>query len=107
MRRILFVLFLFVINSSLDASELIRYSGGATSLSERIRWGFQSASGKKQFWIGYSVTRFMYPNEIYMSGVSIDGDFRELKKKPSLQEWLSGVKVEPKKGVRDIAESEL
>jgi HEAT repeats len=105
MRRILFILFLFIIQFSLSASELIRYSQGPASLSERIQWAFKSASREKQFWIGYSVTRFMYPNEIFMSGVSINGDFRELKKKPSLQEWISGVKE--KKVVREVAESEL
>jgi ABC-type transporter Mla MlaB component len=105
MRRILFILFLFVIHSSVGASELIRYSGGATSLSERIRWGFQSASDKKQFWIGYSVSRFMYPDEIFMSGVSINGNFRH--KKPSLQEWLNGVKVVATKDAKQAAESEL
>ncbi|MCI0413365.1 HEAT repeat domain-containing protein [bacterium] len=107
MHRILIIFFLCAVHSSSSASELIRYSQGPASLPERIQWAFRSASGEKQYWIGYSVTRFMYPNEIFMSGVSINGDFRQLKNKPSLQEWISGVKIVPKKDVREIAESEL
>ncbi len=107
MHRILYVLFLLVIHSSSQASELIRYSQGSASFPERIQWAFDSASGQKRFWIGYSVSRLMHPDETFMSGVSIHGDFRQLKKKPSLQEWISGVKADSKKDVKEVVETEL
>jgi HEAT repeats len=108
MHRILFVLFLFgVTHSSLFASELIRYPQGPASFQERLKWAFNTGSREKQFWIGYSILRFAYPNEIFMSGVSINGDFHQYKKTPSLLEWINGVKIEPKRDVREAAQAEL
>ncbi len=107
MYRILYIFVLLFVQSNLFGSELIRYPNDQGSLQVRHKWALQAASAEKSYWVGYSVTRLMYPNQIFMSGVSINGEFRLNKKKPSLQEWIYGIKIEPTQDIKQAARAEL
>jgi len=105
MYRIFVFLFFFSLQSCLFASELIHYPRKEGSLQERLQWASQTASGHRTFWIGYSVERLMGTREEFMSGVSINGN--SFKKKPSLQEWLYGIKTDQPESVKVAAQMEL
>jgi hypothetical protein len=101
----LFLLFFSLFHACSFASDIVRYPGTNGTLQDRQEWSFQAASGEKSFWIGYSVQRLMYPNENFLSGVSINGDFNR-KDRPSLHERIYGVKEEPA-DIREAARMEL
>ena len=107
MHRFVFAIVLLFFHTSLFAGDLVRYPEAKASFHERVQWAFESARGKTYFWTGYSVSRLMYPDEIFLSGVSFNGGIRFDKSRPSLQEWISGVKIVPQHDVRKAAQTEL
>jgi hypothetical protein len=107
MRRFLFLFVLFLPHSVLFAGDLVLYPEANSAFPLRMLWAFQNAADRSSFWMGYSVSRLMYPDETFMSGVSINGDFRFNSNKPTLQEWISGIQIVPKREIKDQAQNEL
>jgi hypothetical protein len=105
MYRILVILFVLSLQACLFASDLVRYPHDQGSLQEGQEWALKNGSANQTFWIGYSVTRLMAPRGEFMSGVSISGN--SWKQKPSLQEWIYGIKDQKHASVKDAARAEL
>ena len=105
MHRFVVILILFCLPAALIAGDLVRYSGPDASFQARVEWVRKAANKEKSYWIGYSVQRLMYPQETYISGVSIHGLFKD--KKPTLQEWIYGVRTPQHTDVKEAARAEL
>jgi hypothetical protein len=106
MYRILGLLLFLSLQSCLYASELVRYPHQQGSFQAKRQWALQTASEHRTFWVGYSIPRFMDAHSEFMSGVSINGNWRN--KGRSLQEWIYGTKpATAPNTVRDAARVEL
>jgi len=91
----------------LFAGDLILHPEPKTAFPERIHWAFQNATNRSSLWIGYGVSRLKYPNETFVSGVTFHGGIWFDRNKPSLQEWIQGIKIVPRREVTDEAKSQL
>jgi hypothetical protein len=107
MRRLLFAFVLFLSHSIVFASDLVLHPDPKAPFAVRIQWVQQSATNASSFWLGYSVSRFAYPKEIFVSGISFNGGKWFDPGKPSLQEWVNGVRMVPRKEVKEEAQNEL
>lgn len=107
MYRVAQIVLLCCLPAIVFAADVVRYGGSTdASLQERVNWVSKSANRNKAIWIGYSVSRWMGRNETFLSGVSFSGSFKN-SNKPTLQEWIYGVREPEVTNIKEVAKAEL